>query len=196
MGSKMFGKNNPNWRGGRVTDPRGYVLIRVGVRHHLADVRGYAYEHRLIGERILGRRLRRGEHVHHDDEHKGNNKRRNLIPTTAWKHRVHHRNKDRTGLKLLRNPGERNPLVTCACGCRKMFRKFDMSGRLRQYISGHNSQAQPTTDAILSVLTIPLRTSEIAQRAKKMLQATKVCLSKMKRKGLVDNSERGIWRKI
>ena len=39
-------ENNPNWRGGRIVDPRGYVLVRVGVGHPLADVRGYAYVRR------------------------------------------------------------------------------------------------------------------------------------------------------
>lgn len=48
-----------------VVDPRGYVLVYVGKKHHLADVRGYAYQHRLEAEKQLGRRLRKGEEVHH-----------------------------------------------------------------------------------------------------------------------------------
>lgn len=50
---------NPNWKGGRSIASNGYVLIKVGTGHHLADVRGYAYEHRLVAERKLGRRLLR-----------------------------------------------------------------------------------------------------------------------------------------
>lgn len=54
---------NPNWKGGRTTTGDGYVLVKVGVDHHLADVRGYAYAHRVEAETILGRRLAKGERV-------------------------------------------------------------------------------------------------------------------------------------
>jgi hypothetical protein len=77
-------------RAGRVVEPRGYVLIRVGKGHHLADCRGYAYEHRLVAEQKLGRRLMPGELVHHDDEIKGNNAGDNLGPTTRPEHAKHH----------------------------------------------------------------------------------------------------------
>lgn len=45
------GANNHMWRGGRSVASNGYMLVRVGVDHPLADVRGYAYEHR-IGARL------------------------------------------------------------------------------------------------------------------------------------------------
>ena len=57
------GPTHPNWKGGRVIDPRGYILVRVGKDHPLADVRGYAYEHRLFAEKYIGRKLKRGEDV-------------------------------------------------------------------------------------------------------------------------------------
>lgn len=43
------------WKGGRSIASNGYVLVRVGKKHHLADVRGYAYEHRIVAEQKLGR---------------------------------------------------------------------------------------------------------------------------------------------
>lgn len=46
-----------------MVDPRGYVLIRVGTGAPLADIRGYAYEHRLKAEKAIGRRLKPGEVV-------------------------------------------------------------------------------------------------------------------------------------
>lgn len=69
MGVKCngLGPTNSNWRGGRSLASNGYILLRVGVGHLLADVRGYAYEHRVVAEAKLGRRLRKGEHVHHVD---------------------------------------------------------------------------------------------------------------------------------
>lgn len=135
MASHLKGKDNPNWKGGRTVDPRGYVLLRVGVDHHLSDVRGYAYEHRIIAEQMIGRRLLPDEEVHHDDENKSNNSPDNLIVAgNSHEHMVFHRS---PGSKL-RMPGEDNPLISCACGCAAQFMKYDGLGRPRNFISGHN----------------------------------------------------------
>lgn len=136
MVSRLKGNSNPNWKGGRTVDPRGYVLIRVGTDHHLADVRGYAYEHRMVAETMLGRRLLSDEEVHHDDEDKSNNVPLNLI--VAKNHHEHsalHRNPD----SKLRMPDEENPVVECLCGCGAQFLKYDALGRPRSFISGHNT---------------------------------------------------------
>lgn len=113
----------------------GYILIRVGIGHHLADVRGYAYEHRLSAEAKLGRRLLPGEIVHHKDENKTNNDPNNLEIVTRQTHLVEHR---RPGAPPLRMPGEANRLVRCKCGCGNTFQKYDGVGRPRSYVSGHN----------------------------------------------------------
>ena len=126
-------EKNPNWNGGRVIDPRGYVLIHVGIGHHLADVRGYAYEHRLEAEKNLGRRLRKGEQVHHKKSRADNGPNDIEVKASHWHHAVEHRK--RTDLRL---PGQRNPVVKCACGCGEQFRKFDDENRPRKFISGHN----------------------------------------------------------
>ncbi len=84
------GSRNPFWKGGRSVASNGYVLVRVGIGHHLADVRGYAYEHRVEAEKKIGRRLRRGEQVHHIDGNKKNNAIANLQCMTAEDHtRLH-----------------------------------------------------------------------------------------------------------
>jgi hypothetical protein len=44
------GPKNGMWRGGKSLASNGYILIRVGNDHPLADVRGYAYEHRLVAQ--------------------------------------------------------------------------------------------------------------------------------------------------
>lgn len=127
-------KNN-NWRGGRSLASNGYVLIRVGKDHHLADVRGYAYEHRLVAEQKLGRRLKPGELVHHKNEVKTDNSPDNLeVVSSISEHKVKHR---RPGSKR-RLPNEPNPRLKCQCGCGARFAKFDRDGRPRRYISGHN----------------------------------------------------------
>lgn len=139
MANWNVGAKNGMWRGGRSRASNGYVLVRVGGHHHLADVRGYAYEHRLVAEQTLGRRLRRGEQVHHINGNKADNHPGNLeVCRTRFHHRAEHR---QTGNRL-RNPGERNPLVLCRCGCGRRFRRFDACGRPRDYLSGHNMRTR------------------------------------------------------
>ena len=127
-------EENPNWRGGRTITEHGYVLIRVGTKHHLADVRGYAYEHRIQAEHKLGRPLHPGEIVHHKDGNRRNNSLDNLevvrgVAGHLLKHRIR---------KDLRRPDEPNPLIECACGCGTRFQKYDAYGRPRRFVSGHN----------------------------------------------------------
>lgn len=131
------GAKNGMWQGGRTVASNGYVLVRVGPEHHLADVRGYAYEHRVVAEGVIGRRLRRGEQVHHKNGNKQDNRPDNLEVLGSFaEHRVKHRTREYGR----RRPGQENPTVGCACGCGTMFRVFDTSGRPRRYVSGHNTR--------------------------------------------------------
>jgi hypothetical protein len=128
-------ERNPFWKGGRSIASNGYVIVKVGTGHHLADVRGYAYEHRVVAERKLGRRLLPGEIVHHIDRNKQNNADDNIevMPSTAHHHLQHRTRTD------LRHPDEPNATVACACGCGQTFLKFDGDGRPRRFVSGHNT---------------------------------------------------------
>lgn len=114
------------------TDPRGYVLRYVGKKHHLADVRGYAYEHRIVAERAIGRRLETGEEVHHRDENPSNNDASNL---EVARNHAEHMAKHRTNPKK-RPVGAANPVIKCRCGCGVEFEKFDAFGRPRTYARG------------------------------------------------------------
>jgi hypothetical protein len=129
------GERNPFWKGGRTIASNGYVLVK-SPGHHLADVRGYVYEHRLIAEKKIGRRLRKGEQVHHIDHNKRNNAESNLeVTKNIWHHRSKHRTKNRK--RPLRMPGERNPKVLCDCGCGAKFTRYDSKGRPRLFVAGH-----------------------------------------------------------
>lgn len=133
---KPINGRHPNFKGGRIQNSNKYYMIFVGKHHHLADCRGYAYEHRLNAEKKIGRRLLRTEYVHHVDEDKTNNAERNLEVYPSKAHHFLHHRKVEAGKKL---PDEENILVECACGCGQQFLKYDKSNRPRKYISGHNT---------------------------------------------------------
>lgn len=128
----------------------GYIVVKVGPDHHLATTNGWAYEHRLMAEEILGRRLIQGEQVHHRNGIKSDNLRGNIsICASPFIHRVKHRRKVNSGLMV---PGEPNVTVTCGCGCGKEFPKYDDCGRPREYLSGHNPHRSPSQDAVMNIL--------------------------------------------
>lgn len=133
MGKVGHREDNPNWKGGRSIASNGYILLRVGVSHPLADVRGYAYEHRVVAEKKLGRRLEKGEEVHHRDGNKQNNDPENIDVLRRAEHaKIHRKRFD------LRDPGEANDLISCGCGCGIHFPKYDKDGRPRRFLPSHN----------------------------------------------------------
>ena len=56
----------------------GYEMVYMPT-HHRADSTGCVYEHIVIAERKLGRKLRDGECVHHLNEIRNDNREENLI---------------------------------------------------------------------------------------------------------------------
>jgi hypothetical protein len=182
------------WKGGRTISSHGYVLIRVGINHHLASRNGYAYEHRIVAEKMLGRRLCSKEIIHHKDGNKKNNARSNLeILGSIAEHRQRHR----TAARDLRNPGEPNPIIKCKCGCDQSFRKYDAANRPKKYVSGHNPIASPTMDAIYKALGCgPLDRRSISIKIEIPVLPVASALSKMKNKGLVRRAGHGIWERI
>lgn len=185
------GKLNGMWKGGRTLASNGYVLIRVGKLHHLSDVRGYAYEHRIVAEGKLGRRLEPGEIVHHIDGIKDNNAPNNLeVVSSNAEHYFRHR---KTG--NLRKPGEKNQSICCMCGCGNEFPKYDKNGRPRKYKPGHNPNKSPIRDEIIKFM---LNKGEVKLRDIcnhiTNTRSAKDALSAMKRCGIVTNPRYGVWR--
>jgi hypothetical protein len=130
-----FGEKHPRWKGGRVLTSSGYMAIIVPKGHHLRMNNGYAYEHKIVAETKIGRRLLSGEIVHHINGDKTDNRPENIeVCPSRFSHKVKHRK----SVFTLRKPNEPNILVKCACGCGTEFYKYDKYGRLRIYaIGGH-----------------------------------------------------------
>src|SRR3990167_7849080 len=90
------GKHNPNFKSGKWIS-KGYVLIsRKG-----KQVR----EHRLIVEKILGRKLRRSEHIHHINGNKSDNRLANLRIMSESEHHKHHWHHERSKIIAAQTAG-------------------------------------------------------------------------------------------
>lgn len=62
----------------RMDPSNGYMLVS-GAPENLRKSDGYAYEHRVVAQRALGRPLPDGCEIHHVDEDRGNNDPSNLV---------------------------------------------------------------------------------------------------------------------
>ena len=90
MPNRPTGARNGRWNAGRMVSSHGYVKVRVGVGHPLADSKGMAYEHRVVWA-ASGRPMP-GPHetLHHRDGNKGNNRLDNLEVISRREHaRLH-----------------------------------------------------------------------------------------------------------
>lgn len=74
------------WKGGRIKDKMGYVLLWKP-EHPNAKIAGYVHEHRFVMSEHLGRPLKPYEFVHHRNAIKSDNRLENLELLTKKVHR-------------------------------------------------------------------------------------------------------------
>lgn len=89
-GNHARGPQNGRWQRDQLLSSEGYVKVRVGRGHPLADPNGYTYEHILVAITALGRPLRDDEVVHHRNGIKTDNRWDNLEVGTRSDHARHH----------------------------------------------------------------------------------------------------------
>lgn len=74
----------------RRVNQRGYVEVQLGKSHPQANAAGWQYEHRLVMEAHLERRLQQYEEVHHLDGDRSNNQLMNLELLEKVDHATYH----------------------------------------------------------------------------------------------------------
>jgi len=74
-----------NWKGGRVADGNGYILIWMPKDPRASKV-GYVREHLLIWEQSNGKTLPEGWHIHHLNGIKDDNRPQNLVALSSKAH--------------------------------------------------------------------------------------------------------------
>ncbi|MDB5448069.1 MAG: hypothetical protein JWQ97_3386 [Phenylobacterium sp.] len=89
-GHHRTGAEHHRWNDGRMLNEDGYVKLRVGKEHPLADPNGYAYEHLLVWVSAGNPKPPRGFTLHHKDEVKANNRLSNLELLRRADHGRHH----------------------------------------------------------------------------------------------------------
>jgi len=101
----MQGKHNGHIKGSKhyrwarcpIRTQHGYIKVRVGKSHPLADPNGYAYEHAIVWL-SAGQVIPSGHVIHHRNVDRADNRLENLECVEIGQHnRMHNRNRQRDG---------------------------------------------------------------------------------------------------
>lgn len=101
---RKTGPENGSWRGGQYIDAHGYRMIYTGKgrRKDGCGWNNYRKEHVLVMEEHLGRKIEKGEVVHHINGDKLDNRIENLVLTKHAGHRDAHQSLQEIGYQLFR----------------------------------------------------------------------------------------------
>ena len=95
-----IGKTYQKCSGSSYINQAGYKMYYIGDKTYKG---GYVAEHRIVVELELGRRLKKGEVIHHIDGDKLNNNLSNLLLLNKTSHRVCHGNLEKIAFLLVQN---------------------------------------------------------------------------------------------
>lgn len=84
------GSKHYKWNHAKIISSEGYVKIRVGVEHPLADSNGYAYEHLIVWCSTGQPKPNNNEIIHHKNEDKQDNRIDNLVLLNRTEHNLIH----------------------------------------------------------------------------------------------------------
>lgn len=85
------GERSPNWKGGKVINSQGYVLVFYNKPHAYKN-KNYKYvrEHVLVMEKVLGRPMKHPEMIHHKNGIPHDNRPENLqLMSGPFEHNTH-----------------------------------------------------------------------------------------------------------
>ena len=85
MKKNTIGKENSHWKGGIHYDKNGYRMI-YKPRHHRAHSNGYVYEHILVLEKVLNKKILRKYDIHHLNGIRDDNRPENLALVNPSEH--------------------------------------------------------------------------------------------------------------
>jgi len=89
-GNHVRGDQHHRWNDCRILSTHGYVKLRVGADHPLADPNGYAYEHLVVWVSAGREPPRFNDLLHHKNEDRTDNRLANLELKTRGDHSAHH----------------------------------------------------------------------------------------------------------
>lgn len=129
-------ENHPCWKGGKRKTHSGYIEVLIP-NHHRARGNGYVFEHIIIAEEKIGRKLREDEVVHHINEIKTDNRKENLQVISKSRHSTHHGYLKRTGKYIncvvcgksfYRKPSQVKRARCCSLYCVGKYTKMKREG--------------------------------------------------------------------
>jgi hypothetical protein len=176
-----------------IDSSNGYARILVGRGHPLANVKGWAYEHRLIASAKVGSWVARSQKVHHVNRDRSDNRPENL---EVYGSQAEHLVKHRSPRSRRRKPGEGNPAISCSCGCGETLTRFDQFGNPRSCVFAHGIIPSAVAEAVLNAIGDGEKTvGQIREEVGGTKQMNYSRLNRLKKIGLVVNVRRGTWRR-
>ncbi len=172
----------------------GYRMIYMPEHHEAVrsgSMEGYVYEHRIIAEQFMGRRLNEDEDVHHLDSNRSNNLNRNLLVLETGQHmKLHVWLQQHVITPIEGTKVDREKILKyCNCGV-----QINNDANYCSTTCSHNDKKRipELTAGELHKLVWSKPTVEVA----KEFGVSDVAISKLCKKLDVKKPERGFWRLV